>query len=135
MTKKRQKKVSVDKYKKKSELKFIPSQEIEYNLTDTDRVSIAFEIEKPSFKVRNFRVLYEIKLENNWYWIIRYDGWHNFFHKHIRLSSEEEKQQMIPQTHIRDYNKAVGWAKQDINKKWQKYRNQFINRIELEQKG
>lgn len=117
------------KYKKKKALKFVPSQEIRYNLTDSDRVNVAFEVEKPSFKVRNFRVLYEITIKDQWMWIIRYDGWHGLFHKHIRLSLDEKVQERIPQTHIKDYNKAVGWAQADINKNWQKYRKYFLEKM------
>lgn len=118
------------KYRKEKALEFVPTQQIKYNLTESDRVDIAFEVEKPSFKVRNFRVLYEIEIDGEWMWIIRYDGWHGLFHQHIRLSLDEKIQERVPQTYIKDYNKAVGWAQKDINERWKKYREQFLEKIE-----
>jgi hypothetical protein len=75
-----------------------------------------------SGKITEFVVQLEIKLEDKWRVVIRYDCAHGFAHKDCyNRAGHNRKINLYP-----DYDDALTLADDDINDNWEKYKDRFL---------
>lgn len=77
-------------------------------------------------KIIEFVVQYEIKINNEWYPVVRYDTLHGFAHKD-RLSYRGEV--IKEELGFNDFNLALTFAEKDLKDNWQKYRDIFLKEV------
>lgn len=74
-------------------------------------------------KVVFFRVQYEIKINDKWRPVVRYDTAHGFAHRDLlSLSGLVKKTPMFNQ----DYNDALTFAENDLKSNWEYYKSRFL---------
>ncbi len=91
---------------------------------DVDRFRFRFHKEKG--KIIDLVVQYEIFINEKWKAVVRYDCAHGFFHRDS-ISPDGSKEKKI--IDVPDLNYALLFARQDIEDKWEWYREQFIKSI------
>ncbi len=73
-----------------------------------------------------FVVQYEIKINEEWYPVVRYDTSHGFAHKDILSYRGETTKEELP---FNDFNLALTFAEKDLKDNWQKYRELFLKEV------
>jgi len=73
-----------------------------------------------------FVVQYEIRINNKWYPVIRYDTAHGFAHKDKLSYKGDVTKEELP---FSDYNLALTYAEKDLKDNWQRYRDNFLREI------
>lgn len=77
-------------------------------------------------KILEFCVQLEIKSEEVWHVVVRYDTSHGYTHQDfIHVNGKKEK---IP-LGISDYNEALTFAQIDLDKNWHIYREHFYKEV------
>jgi hypothetical protein len=71
---------------------------------------------------------YETLIDNHWTPIIRYDCAHGFFHRDTLYPNGDKVKQEIEMTSL---DVAAGYAKHDIDERWQWYRERYIKQIKI----
>ena len=74
-------------------------------------------------KVVYFAVQLELKMENKWYPVVRYDTAHNFSHQDIY--HKDGKIEKVP-LGITDYNIAMTFAEEELRNNWEVYVERFL---------
>jgi hypothetical protein len=77
-------------------------------------------------KIIEFVVQYEIKINNDWYPVVRYDTSHGFAHKDRLPYKGEVMKERLP---FSDFNSALTFAEKDLKDNWQKYRAHFLKEV------
>jgi hypothetical protein len=81
-------------------------------------------------KILKFTVQYETNIGGQWLPVVRYDTAHGFFHRDVMHPGKRQEKIYIK---VKDYNEALTFARNDIKKNWQIYKNAFtkeMNRYE-----
>ncbi len=90
---KSKKKKYAHKVAKKKEESFLLTKKSDQLLTTTDRLTYVYVIDINTNKtIEVVNVSYEIKIEENWFTILRYDSAHGYLHRHSRVSLDDEKE-------------------------------------------
>ena len=77
-------------------------------------------------KIIEFVVQYEIKINNEWYPIVRYDTSHGFAHKDRLSYKGDVIKEEVP---FNDFNLALTFAEKDLKDNWQKYKEHFLKEV------
>lgn len=77
-------------------------------------------------KIIEFVVQYEIKINDEWYPVVRYDTSHGFAHKDKLSYKDKVIKERLP---FNDFNLALTFAEKDLKDNWQKYREQFLREV------
>lgn len=95
------------------------------DLTESDRIRVWFSTEHGG--VQNFTVQYETIIDDAWFPVVRYDGWHDQPHRDT----------LDPQGHVQhkdwlslDYGEALTYALDDLRQHWRRYRRDFLRRTQ-----
>jgi hypothetical protein len=128
------KKKYAHKVAKKKKESFLVTKKSDQLLTTTERLIYIYIIDTNTNKtIEVVNVSYEIKIEEDWITIIRFDSAHGYLHRHSRVSLDDEKE-----TTTRDSVKRKGdpkrwltWAIQDIQKNFIEYRRLFFKRSKI----
>lgn len=73
-------------------------------------------------KVIYFVVQLEVRIEENWKPVVRYDCSHNFTHiDRYNIKGEKEKEELYL-----DYKESLTIADEDININWEVYKEKFL---------
>ena len=97
---------------------------IELGIHRTDRLRFRFYKEKG--KIIDLVVQYEIFIEEKWKAVVRYDCSHGFFHRDI-ISPDGSKEKKV--IDVPDLNYALLFARQDIEDRWEWYKEHFLKSI------
>lgn len=124
----------IHKVKENKNDDFLSTKRREQVLTPTDRLIYVYIVDtKINRTIEVVNVSYEVKIEEEWPTIIRYDSAHGYLHKHIRISLTDEKE-----TTTRDQVKQKGdpklwltWAIKDIQMNFTEYRRLFFKRSKI----
>lgn len=73
-----------------------------------------------------FVVQYELKVNNKWHPVVRYDTVHGFAHKDILSYKGDVKKEPLP---FNDLNLALTFAEKDLKDNWQTYRISFLKEV------
>ena len=77
---------------------------------------------KETGKIVFFRVQYEIKIQDVWYPVVRYDTAHGFAHRDLlSFKGDVVKTPLFNQ----DYNDALTFAEHDLKTNWEYYKKRF----------
>jgi len=71
-------------------------------------------------------IQYETVIDDKWIEIVRYDCSHGFFHRDILLPNGNKEKKKID---IPDLKYAFTFAKQDIEDKWEWYKEQYLKKL------
>lgn len=77
--------------------------------------------------VVEFMVQYELKVEGEWYPVVRYDTAHDAAHQDIMHWKKASEKMALPGG---DYNLALSWAEEDLRRNWKLYRERFLREAE-----
>ena len=92
-----------------------------------DRLRIHFTSNKG--KIFDLLVQYEGIINNKWIAIVRYDCAHGFFHRDIINPDGSQEKKAIEMDNL---NIAFSFARQDLEDKWEWYKEQFIKKLNYE---
>jgi len=74
-------------------------------------------------KIVFFRIQYEIRVDDQWYPVVRYDTAHGFAHRDLlSLDGSVAKTPLFNQ----DFNDALTFAESDLKTNWEHYRKRFL---------
>jgi hypothetical protein len=130
----RKKRDYAHKAARKKEEDFLVTKKSDQLLTTVDRLTYVYVIDTKTNKtIEVINVSYEIKIEEDWETIIRFDSSHGYLHKHSRISLVDKKE-----TTTRDHVKQKGepkrwltWAIHDIQNNFFEYRRLFFKRSKI----
>ncbi|OQX73475.1 MAG: hypothetical protein B6D61_12505 [Bacteroidetes bacterium 4484_249] len=91
-----------------------------------DRLRIHFMSNKG--KILNLLIQYEGIINNKWIAIVRYDCAHGFFHRDIINPDGSQEKKAIEMDNL---NIAFSFARQDLEDKWEWYKEQFIKKLKV----
>jgi hypothetical protein len=97
---------------------------IELGIHRTDRLRFRFKKDKE--KIVDLVVQHEIIIEEKWKGVVRYDCSHGFFHRDI-ISPDGSKEKKV--IDVPDLNYALLFARQDIEDRWEWYKEQFLKKM------
>jgi hypothetical protein len=89
-----------------------------------DRLRLHFSKEKG--KILDLIVQYEAQINENWVVIVRYDCAHGFFHRDLLHPNGDKEKKAIE---VPDLNYAFTFARQDLEDKWEWYKEQYIKKL------
>ncbi len=69
---------------------------------------------------------YEAMIDEKWLAIVRYDCAHGFFHRDLLHPNGDKEKKIIE---VPDLKYAFTFAKQDLEDKWEWYREQYVNKL------
>jgi len=102
----------------------VKRKEYIYLLSDSDRKRhIHTRIGKT---ITDFVVQYEIRIDNKWCPVVRYNTSHGYAHKDL-IYPDGSKQKVI--LGMYSYNEALTLADMDINQNWEVYKLRYLRRI------
>ena len=119
------------KLAKKKEESFLLTKKSDQLLTTTDRLIYIYVIDTKTNKtIEVVNVSYEIKIEENWFTIQRYDSAHGYLHRHSRVSLDDEKETTTRESVKQkgDPKRWLTWAINDIQNNFFEYRRLFFKR-------
>ena len=90
-----------------------------------DRIRVKFSKEKG--EIIDLIIQYEALIREKWHTIVRYDCEHGFFHRD-RLTPKGEKEKKVIE--MPDLNTAFAYARQDIEDRWEWYKEQYLKKME-----
>lgn len=91
------------------------------DLTERDRIRIWFITERGD--VQNFTVQYETIIDDMWYPVVRYDGWHGQPHRDSLDRTGHVRHKDWLQMSEGD---ALTYALDEVRQRWQQYREDFL---------
>lgn len=94
-----------------------------------ERIRIKLDIDKG--QLLSFVVQYESFINDKWVAIVRYDCAHGYFHRDILSPKGEQNKKKIS---IFDLTTASLYAEQDINDRWEWYKEQYLKKLKKWQK-
>ncbi len=92
----------------------------------TERIRFRFRTDKG--EIIDLIIQFEIMIRDKWYSVVRYDCSHGFFHRDI-LSPDGTKEKKV--IDVPDLKYALSFARQDIEDRWEWYKEQYIKKIRL----
>ena len=92
--------------------------------TFKDRIRVRFEKNKGA--ILDLIIQYETMINENWTSIVRYDCAHGFFHRDLMHPNGDKEKKAIE---VPDLKSAFTFAKQDLEDKWEWYKEQYIKKI------
>jgi hypothetical protein len=119
---------------KKKEEGFLVTKKSDQLLTTTDRLTYIYVIDTKTNKtIEVVNVSYEIKIEEDWITIIRFDSAHGYLHKHSRISLAV-RQETTTSDSVKqkgDPKRWLTWAIHDIQNNFYEYRRLFFKRSKV----
>lgn len=89
-----------------------------------DRIRVRFE--KEGGKIIDLVIQYEALISGKWMAVVRYDCAHGFFHRDLLHPNGDKEKKVIDAP---DLKYAFTFAKQDLEDRWEWYKEQFIKKI------
>jgi len=89
-----------------------------------DRIRLRFRKDKG--EIVDVVIQYETMIDEKWLAIVRYDCAHGFFHRDLIHPNGDKEKKMIETP---DLKYAFSFAKQDLEDKWEWYKEQFLKKI------
>lgn len=89
-----------------------------------DRIRLHFKKDKG--EIVDIVLQYEAMIDDKWFAIVRYDCAHGFFHRDLLHPNGDKEKKIIE---VPDLRFAFTFAKQDLEDKWEWYKEQFLKRI------
>jgi hypothetical protein len=89
-----------------------------------DRMRLRFTTEKGD--ITDVVLQYEAMIDEKWLAIVRYDCAHGFFHRDLLHPNGDKEKKIIE---VPDLKYAFTFAKQDLEDKWEWYREQYVNKL------
>jgi hypothetical protein len=89
-----------------------------------DRIRFRFKKEKG--EIIDLVLQYEAMINGKWMPIVRYDCAHGFFHRDVIHPNGDTEKKMID---VPDLRFAFSFAKQDLEDKWDWYKEQYLKRL------
>ncbi|MGE0019415.1 MAG: hypothetical protein AB7S72_07100 [Draconibacterium sp.] len=89
-----------------------------------DRIRVRFS--KEAGEIIDLVIQYEALIKGKWTAIVRYDCAHGFFHRDLMHPNGDKEKKVIDAP---DLKYAFTFARQDLEDKWEWYREQFIKKI------
>lgn len=109
---------------------------IPLNVAQTDRISFSV-LRNEKNNIRKIEIIsYEISIEDNWEWVVRYDdhGGAGSLHRHFRVSLKNDKE-VESAAGIRKYRNKdyeLTWVCNDIKRNYLLFRSKFLKRMGLD---
>jgi hypothetical protein len=106
------------------------------SVTQADRISFSV-LRNENNKLRKIEnISYEIYVQDNWEWIVRYDdhGGNGCLHRHFRVSLKDESI-IESNAGIKKYNNKdheLTWVCKDIKRNYLIYRSKFLGNMGLD---
>lgn len=69
---------------------------------------------------------YELKINDEWFPVVRYDTSHGFAHKDVLSFKGHAEKEKLP---FNDYNLALTFVEKDLKENWQRYREHFLKEV------
>ncbi len=89
-----------------------------------DRLRLRFRKDKG--ELIDMVLQYEAMINEKWFAIVRYDCSHGFFHRDLLHPNGDKEKKIIE---VPDLKYAFSFAKQDIEDKWEWYKDQYLKKI------
>lgn len=89
-----------------------------------DRIRVRFEKDKGV--ILDLIIQYETMINAKWIPIVRYDCAHGFFHRDLLHPNGDKEKKAIE---VPDLKYAFTFSKQDLEDKWEWYKEQYIKKI------
>jgi hypothetical protein len=89
-----------------------------------DRIRFRFKKEKG--EIIDLVLQYEAMINGKWMPIVRYDCAHGFFHRDVIHPNGDKEKKMID---VPDLRFAFSFAKQDLEDKWEWYKEQYLKKF------
>jgi hypothetical protein len=89
-----------------------------------DRIRVRFV--KKAGEIVDLVIQYEALINGKWIAIVRYDCAHGFFHRDILHPNGDKEKKVIEAP---DLKYAFTFARQDLEDKWEWYKEQFIKKM------
>jgi hypothetical protein len=89
-----------------------------------DRIRFRFKKEKG--EIVDLVAQYETIINEKWMPIVRYDCAHGFFHRDVMHPNGDKEKKLID---VPDLNFAFSYARQDLEDKWEWYKEQYLKRL------
>lgn len=121
----------------KSELKPIRKISKEIYLSNSDRITRVSFIDRNRKVLEVTNVSYEIKIDDEWMTIIRYDSSHGFLHRHTRFSLDDSVE-VVERENVKQKggpDSWYTWAIEDIQHRFLEYRTRFAKRSNIPNLG
>ncbi len=90
----------------------------------SDRIRLRFFKDKG--EISTLVLQYEALINDKWFSIVRYDCAHGFFHRDLLHPNGDKEKKAID---MPDLKYAFTFAKQDLEDKWEWYKEQFIKKL------
>ncbi len=74
-------------------------------------------------KIVGFAVQIEVRVNENWKPVVRYDTAHGFAHQDVIHYDGRKEKRPIP---FQDWNEALSYAESDLRTNWGLYRDRFL---------
>ena len=88
-----------------------------------DRIRVRFDKDKGI--ILDLIIQYETQVNGKWTAIVRYDCAHGFFHRDLLHPNGDKDKKAIE---VPDLNYAFNFARQDLEDKWECYKEQYIKK-------
>ena len=89
-----------------------------------DRIRVRFEKDKG--EITDLVIQYEAMIYGKWNAIVRYDCAHEFFHRDLLHPNGDVEKKAID---VPDLKYAFTFARQDLEDRWEWYKEQYIKKI------
>ena len=89
-----------------------------------DRIRLRFEKDKG--QILDLVLQYETIINKKWVVIVRYDCAHGFFHRDLLYPNGDKEKKVID---IPDLKYGISFAKQDLEDKWEWYKEQYLKKL------
>jgi hypothetical protein len=90
----------------------------------TARIRFRFRIDKG--EIIDLIVQFEVMLSDKWHPVVRYDCSHGFFHRDILSPDRNQEKKVID---VPDLKYALSFARQDIEDRWEWYKEQYLKKF------
>lgn len=87
---------------------------------------IRFRFKKDKGEIIDLLLQYETKIHGKWMALVRYDCAHGFFHRDVMYPNGDKEKKIIE---VPDLKFAFSFARQDLEDKWEWYKEQYLKRI------
>lgn len=102
----------------------------DFRLSNNNRLTYVYKTENKGILIEVTNVSLEIQINNKWETIIRYDNAHGKLHRHTRITinSNADIVDYIGVKQKGSQKRLLGWAIDDIKKKYIIYKSKFLER-------
>jgi hypothetical protein len=92
----------------------------------TERIRFRFKTDKG--EIIDLIVQFEVMTMDKWYSVVRYDCSHGFFHRDLLSPNGTKEKKVI---NISDLKFALSFARQDIEDRWEWYKEQYLKKFKV----